>query len=166
MSHPSVQWARTVLSNPLEWAILDTETTGFSGKDEVVQIGIYGVEETVLLDSLIKPRLVQRMPSRAYQVHRISMEMLAGAPNLSAIEGELQSALQGRRIIAYNAPFDARLLAQSAEVNGIGPFDLHWECAMKRYTQFSGSKRPLQGGDHSAIGDCIATLNLIKKMAV
>jgi hypothetical protein len=50
----------------------------------------------------------------------------------------------------------------------------HYECAMKRYAEFYGDWRgqqrgfrwqPLQGGNHRALGDCLATLEVIKKMA-
>jgi hypothetical protein len=48
-----------------------------------------------------------------------------------------------------------------------------WECAMRRYAAYVGepSKRggyrsqKLSGGDHSALGDALATLRLIKEMA-
>jgi DNA polymerase-3 subunit epsilon len=48
-----------------------------------------------------------------------------------------------------------------------------WECAMRRYAAYVGepSKRggyrsqKLPGGDHSALGDALATLQLIEEMA-
>lgn len=49
-----------------------------------------------------------------------------------------------------------------------------WHCAMEEYAQFCGEWnyrkggyrwQRLQGGDHTAIGDCRATLSVIKKMA-
>jgi DNA polymerase-3 subunit epsilon len=48
-----------------------------------------------------------------------------------------------------------------------------WECAMRRYAAYVGepSKRggtrsqKLPGGNHSALGDALATLRLIEEMA-
>jgi DNA polymerase-3 subunit epsilon len=53
---------------------------------------------------------------------------------------------------------------------------VRWECATLRvkhaewvgeWNDYRGSFRwqKLQGGDHSALGDCVATLETIKKMA-
>ena len=47
-------------------------------------------------------------------------------------------------------------------------------CAMRQYAKYCGEWnsyynnfkwQPLSGGDHSALGDCRATLELIKRMA-
>lgn len=49
-----------------------------------------------------------------------------------------------------------------------------WQCAMEQYARYCGDWnyrrggykwQRLQGGDHSAIGDCRATMEVIKKMA-
>jgi DNA polymerase-3 subunit epsilon len=49
-----------------------------------------------------------------------------------------------------------------------------WECAMLQYAKFVGEWNPrynqykwqkLKGGNHSALGDCLATLTLLRKMA-
>ena len=161
----SIQWALSVMANPRQWAILDTETTGFAGDDEVIQIGILGVEGETLLESLVKPVKGWIHP-QASKVNGITMEMLADAPLFREIHGNFSRVLRGRRVIAYNAPFDQRLIAQSERANGLEPLSLEWKCAMQQFTRFSGSQTRLQGGDHSAIGDCQATLEVIKVMAM
>ena len=160
----SIRWAREVLASPSQWAILDTETTGFARDDEVIQIGILGVGGEVLFDQLIKPVKGQINP-RAFEVHGISMERLEKAPLLRDVHGQFAGALRGRRVIAYNAPFDRRMIAQSEQANSLTPQSLQWECAMQQYTRFTGGQSRLAGGDHSAVGDCRATIELIKRMA-
>ena len=86
-------------------------------------------------------------------------------------------ALWGRRVIVYNASYDRRVW--DAEVRSLGARGAlagelpAWECAMRRYAAYVGepSKRggyrsqKLPGGDHSALGDALATLRLIEEMA-
>ncbi len=83
----------------------------------------------------------------------------------------------GRRVIVYNAYYDRRVW--DGEVRSLGARGAlagelpQWECAMRRYAAYVGepSKRggyrnqKLTGGDHSALGDALATLRLIKQMA-
>jgi DNA polymerase-3 subunit epsilon len=85
--------------------------------------------------------------------------------------------LWGRRIIVYNASYDRRVW--DGEVRSLGARGAlagelpAWECAMRRYAAYVGepSKRggyrnqKLTGGDHSALGDALATLRLIEEMA-
>jgi DNA polymerase-3 subunit epsilon len=90
---------------------------------------------------------------------------------------DLLEALWGRRVIVYNASYDRRVW--DAEVRSLGARGAlageqpPWECAMRRYAAYVGepSKRggyrsqKLTGGDHSALGDALATLRLIEEMA-
>lgn len=160
----SIRWAQDVLANPRRWAILDTETTGFAGDDEVVQIGILGVGGEILFDRLIKPVKGWIHP-QASRVNGITMDLLREAPLLREVHREFAGALRGRRVIAYNASFDQRMVAQSERANGLEPLSHQWECAMQQYARFNGGQSALEGGDHTAIGDCRATLELIRRMA-
>jgi len=83
-------------------------------------------------------------------------------------------ALEGRTVITYNAEFDRRLLTQSAAFAGVETPHFLWECAMLKYAQFMGDWdryrnayrwHKLRGGDHTAVGDCKATLAYITQMA-
>jgi DNA polymerase III subunit epsilon len=86
--------------------------------------------------------------------------------------------LHRRRVIVFNAPYDRRVwdaavghLGARGALAGVLP---GWECAMRQYATFVGerSKRgggyrlqKLPGGDHTALGDALATLRLIERMA-
>jgi DNA polymerase-3 subunit epsilon len=175
------QWARDLLAQP-NFYVLDTETTGTSKKDEVVQIGIVDKHGNVVMDTLVKPTIP--VPAGATRVHGISNAMLKSAPNFTDLYVKLSVTLAGTPLIAYNMSFDWRLLSQS-----VARFNLPMlrtgarHCAMKTYAQFRGvkSKRgsyrwhkltaaaqyeniPVKDA-HNALGDVRMTLALIEKMA-
>ena len=100
---------------------------------------------------------------------------MATAPNFATAYPTLCAALQGRHVVAYNAPFDRTVLAAAcARVDLAPPPVAGWDCAMVWYARFCGDwsahhgdyrLHPLPGGDHTAIGDCRATLALLRTIA-
>lgn len=172
----SIQWARGLLEAPGEnWLILDTETTGLGQDDEIVQIGVIDGGGNVLMDNLhCAPS--KRVPPEATAVHHITDDMVKGAPNFFERYKELARIVEGRIVVIYNKAYDTRLITQSiARFNATIPLTpLRWECAMLRYADFVGDWNEyhqnfrwpkLTGGDHSALGDCFATLEVIRMMA-
>lgn len=167
-----VTWAQHVLSNPDKYLILDTETTGLSREDEIIQIAAIDTNGETLLNELVRP-VSASVHSRAYEVHGIGDDDLAQCPSFIELEDVLRSAIGQRDIIAYNSSFDERMYAQShAKQGGFMP-NGQWMCAMHMYSRFVAEPNPrggyrwqkLQGGDHSAIGDCLATLRVIQEIA-
>jgi len=170
----AIDWARAVLAQPDQYVILDTETTGVTNYDEVIQIGVIDPSGVVLLDHLIRPVQKKHIPRQATEIHGITMEMLGDKPLYSQIAHLLQGVVQGKTIVTYNAEFDRRLLSQTVGfAGGFMPPD-PWDCAMLQYAQFVGEWddyrnkyrwHKLRGGDHTAVGDCKATLARITEMA-
>ncbi len=170
----SVEWAQRVLASPGSYVILDTETTGLDAAAEVIQIAVIDTAGHALLNTLVRPLHLKSIPWDAVRLHGITMAALAGAPAWPEVAPALLACTEGRTIISYNAEFDARLIKQTASRNG-GPVPLaRWECAMHEYARFRGDWdhrkggyrwHRLSGGDHSALGDCLATLALIEEMA-
>lgn len=173
-------WAQSLFALP-NFYILDTETTGLGNSDEVVQIGIIDKTGEIILDTLVKPTIP--VPGAAYNVHGISNQMLADAPTFDDVYVTLSAKLAGTPLIAYNMDFDWRLLSQTVDRYKLPLFRTgKRHCAMKQYAQFRGI-RGSRGfkwhklGDavayekivvkdaHTALGDVIMTLELIKKMA-
>ena len=173
----SAAWARGLLArDPNSWVILDTETTGLGPEAEVIQIGVIDGGGNILMDNvLVKPTVP--ITSGAAAVHGITSEMVKDASTFPEILPRLQEVVRGRLLVVYNLQYDLRLLIQSALAH-----NLRWQlleventdCAMLRYAEwfgewndYHGSFRwqKLGGGDHSAVGDCFATLDVIKKMA-
>lgn len=170
----ATNWARAVREQPERYVILDTETTGVTPYDEIIQIAVIDSWGTVLLDQLIRPMQKKYIPRPATAVHGITIEMLQGKPMFGQIAGLLQDAVHDRTVITYNADFDRRLLTQTAGFAGVALPPVTWECAMLRYAEFVGDWddyhgnyrwHKLRGGDHTALGDCKATLAHIREMA-
>jgi len=171
-----IDWARKLIARD-DWCVLDTETTGLEYTAEACQIAVVAPSGQVLLDTLVKPS--RPIPLAAQRIHQITDAMVASAPTFADIAPTLRECLSGLTVVIYNAAYDERVLEQSAlacgltiEVPIFGAFV--YECAMQQYAVYYGDWssyfgaykfRPLPGGDHTALGDCRATLNLIRRMA-
>jgi len=181
-----INWARQVLEGAL---ILDTETTGLSD-GEIVQLSVINNVGTVLLDTLVKP--VHPIPADATAVHGITDAMVDGAPVWSVVSDQLVSLLKDRRILIYNAVYDRKMMHQSAEKARLPRVEWNalatFECVMLSYAQFWGEwgewhqtyrwqrlthacvqqridQSLIIAPAHSALGDCLRTLALVKAMA-
>ena len=177
-----ITWAGQVVESG-EPLILDTETTGLDATDEVVQLAIVDMHGNVLLNTLVRP--TRPIAPEARAVHGITDQALADAPPFSVLYHAIAHLLRHRRVLAYNAAFDRRLLTQTCTIYGLPPLEgVAWDCVMERYACFwgewanPGSYKPQslstactqQGinvhGHHEAVQDCLLTLALIKAMAV
>ncbi|MCB9628200.1 MAG: 3'-5' exonuclease [Sandaracinaceae bacterium] len=171
----AIAWASSVLASPDGYAILDTETTGVGEDDEIIQIAIVDPSGRELVNTLVRPTRERSIPAKATAVHGIRRAHLRDAPSWPDVSPEVEEALCGRRVVAYNAAFDGRLMQQTHRINGGLAAPSEWACAMLAYAAFVGEpdvRKPgeykwqkLAGGDHTAIGDCRATLALIRLMA-
>lgn len=172
----AIQWARKTLAIPPDrWCILDTETTGLDENAEVIQVGLIDGAGKVLMDNaLCKP--FAPIPAEATAVHRITNAMVSDAPSFFKVYSELTRLTEGRVVVIYNKTYDLRLIRQSLrEFSTPPPFmPARVECAMLPYSDYVGEWndyhqnfrwQKLAGGDHSAVGDCLATLEVIKRMA-
>lgn len=174
----AVAQARAALVNP-QAVILDTETTGLYSAF-VVQVAVIGMDGVTLLDTLVNP--LHEITPGARDVHGITADRVADAPTFRDIEGTLRDILTGREVWTYNADFDLgviahdawRLVSETTLISNTWPYTVEWRCAMRLYARWYGEWsryhgdfrwQPLPAGDHTALGDCRATLALFKKMA-
>ncbi len=157
-----IAWARSLMGRT-DWVILDTETTGLGSTDVVIQIGVTDHRGVTLVDTLVRPAVA--IGSGAQAVHGISAEAVAGARDFPAVLPELRRAIAGKTVVAYNAPFDRRLLDQTASRHGVALPAVEWDCAMQWYKRYLGVRSAkLPGAIHGATGDCLATLAVIRTM--
>ncbi|MFA5568621.1 MAG: 3'-5' exonuclease [Trueperaceae bacterium] len=156
--------------------VLDTETTGLSTRDEVIEIGVVDSAGTALLETKVFPRS-GRVPAASTRVHGYTIEDLRGAPSWPEVLAELESLLAGRRVFAWNAPFDERMVAQSARQWQLRTDLRGFECAMRTYSavrSVTGSFRleraaliegVLVGGQsHTSLNDARLTLAVMRRL--
>lgn len=128
----------------LQWldrdpVFLDTETTGLDGNDQICEIAILSVAGEVLFTSLILP-CCQMNPDAA-AVHGITDQDLAQAPAWPGVYQRVKGILDRRLVIAHNADFDARLLAQTCHAYGLEAPQSDWGCTMKVLAPVNGWHR-------------------------
>jgi len=168
----AILWARGVLADP-DALILDTETTGLDGASEICRIAIVNMAGECVYESLVKPWC--KIPRETINIHHITNEMVKDAPGFKDVHADICKAIEGKTVITYNAEFDSRMIYQSGKYyGGLPAIGANYQCAMLKYAEWYGEYstyrgsykwQRLTGGDHTAKGDCLATLELIKKMA-
>jgi len=164
--------------------ILDTKTTGLE-EGEIVKIAIIDSGGLVLIDTYIKP--VQPIPADATRIHGITDEMVKDAPTWREIAPVVVGILNTRHVVVYNAVYDRKMMHKTADRNGMEKIE--WKgvatfwCAMEAYAKFWGEwnsyrhnykwqsltnacrQQRLEVKDaHTALGDCLMTLALVRKM--
>ncbi|MCC6982629.1 MAG: 3'-5' exonuclease, partial [Bauldia sp.] len=106
----AITWAVEVVADP-RTVYLDTETTGFGPRAEIVDIAVVDGAGEVLLDSLVQPE--RRIPREVTAIHGISDADVRSAPRWSDLYTEVLHVLQGRRIVVYNVVFDRQMVRQA-----------------------------------------------------
>lgn len=151
---------------------LDLETTGlYPESDEILEIGILSDNDTVLLNTYIKPVHNTTWPE-AQWVNKISPDDVKNAPLLDEIRPKIVECVKDKIVVIYNAdfgfPFLEAELKLAKEIKccmlEFAPvydeWDEYWESytwqkltTAAKYVIFQWEKNRT----HSAIGDCKAT---------
>jgi hypothetical protein len=172
----AAEWARAALADDRA-VILDTETTDLRGY--IVDIAIIrATDGEVLMNTLVDP--CTPIHPEAFAVHGIQDADVVEAPTFAGLWPELRVQLEGRRVLVYNASYDAgRIGAELDRTTFVGPQSLReqlgtWECIMLQHAQWVGEWNDyhgnyrwhkLTGGDHRALGDCRAARARLIEMA-
>lgn len=161
--------ARTWMSDPTT-VLLDTETTDLHGWP--VQVSVIDATGRVLLDTLA--HAPEPISPSAQAVHGISDDDLADAPDMRRVLDDLAAVLAGRRVLAYNARYDEEVLRRAYQETVCAlPLWSGWGCVMELESWHVGTEAddgriravPLPAGDHSALGDCRATLAVLRRLS-
>lgn len=157
-------WARWLLCRGTA-VIVDTETADLYG--DVVQVSVIDLTGAVLLDELVRP--AGRIAPEASAVHGITDEQVSSAPTLADLAPQLLAVTRGRKILAYNAPYDREVLVAGLTAAQVDPCQLadphRWGCLMR--ARAAAERRgwsPLDG-PHDARGDCYAALQILGRIA-
>jgi DNA polymerase III epsilon subunit-like protein len=176
----AIKDARFILNN--KYFILDTETTGLETFAEICQIAIISSDGNKY-KSLIKPTV--HIGERATEIHHIVDEDVKDAPNITEI---IRNIPVFGIFVAYNTPFDMRILKQSLLAYGhiYNEEDNFKVCdAMQIYSAFKGEWDEYHGNYrwhkleeackqcgieidlelHDAMSDAIMTERLLKYVA-
>jgi len=177
-----IQRARQILA--YEPVFIDTETTGFSPDDVVIEIGVVTFQGETLYESLFKPTIP--IPQSAIDVHHITEDMVESAPSWKDEWPKLQRVLEGRFIGMYNADFDLRMMKQTHDRYWLDWTldDKRFFCVMKLYAAFYGEASSRDRGyrfhklesagaacgislpnAHRAVDDALLTAALFKYIA-
>jgi len=104
-------WARELLDAPHNSVILDVESTGFTYRDAITEFAAIDLNGTVLINTLINPK--QPISSKVSTITGITDTMVADQPMFADLLDELLPILTTRGVLAYNVPFDVRMIASA-----------------------------------------------------
>lgn len=153
---------------------IDTETTGLDEFAQAIEIAVCEKNGDVVFYTRLQPSI--DIPIEATQIHGITNDALKNEPQWPSVVDQLISAVNGRPLVAYNAPFDDRILKQTARAFGMDCSIEVNVCAMSLAAQFnkrengrislsSACKRfqlEWDGGNmHSAIADAKMTAKVV-----
>ncbi|MEU6902966.1 3'-5' exonuclease [Streptomyces virginiae] len=177
------EWAAAALANEA-LVVLDTETTGLDADACVVELAVISGSGDVLVDTLVNPG--RPIPAGASEIHGITDEAVATAPSFGQILVGLTAALDGRRCLIWNAPYDKGVLRWelTRHYRAAGHEDpaasaaawldgMTLEDAMVPYSDWYGDwsdywgnySWQALGGGHRALGDVRAVLDRLREMA-
>lgn len=171
----AARWAEQLLL-AREFVVLDSETTGLKSPIGFVEVSVADPDGNALVNTTVRPKFP--VESGAAKIHRYTADKLEDAPTFKEVYPDLLDAISGRRVVVYNAPYDRRVFDTEVGMLGargllLGKYMPAWECAMSWFAQYVGERgkrggyksQKLPGGDHSALGDCRATLKVLERMA-
>jgi DNA polymerase-3 subunit epsilon len=156
--------------------IIDLETTGFVEPSvAIVEVAVIDQRGDVLVNTLVKPD--KRIPSRASAVHGIYDHNVADAQPFDVLYPQLAAMIGGRCVVSYNYTFEKSILEAVCARYRQPMFEVTWTCAMRDYATYkrlSQSRKLTQAclaegikikDAHRALGDCLMTLALMRRIA-
>jgi DNA polymerase-3 subunit epsilon len=163
--------------------ILDTETTGLSRTDQLIEICILDFQGNVLLNERVKPSV--KVSKGASEVHGIKKRHLKRCRSWPDVYKDYVEITTGKNIVAYNVSFDRRIIRQTCEAYGLTMKRRKWRCLMLAFSELAGRRRYFDGDwdyrwhkldtvawvfdvppnddAHSALGDCKTTLMVARE---
>lgn len=117
---------------------IDTETTGMTAEDVVIEVGVVDLNGETLFETLVKPPI--SIPPEAVAVHGITDAMVADQPGWKDVWPQLMAVLEGRLVGVYNLEFDLKMIRQTHQRYWVDwPVDeKRFFCVMKLYAAFYG----------------------------
>lgn len=169
---------------PEEVLILDTETTGLSYKDEVLQLSIINGAGEKIFNEYVKP-VFNKKWEEAEKINHITPEMVADKNTLKSYQLFILGQLfQAKYIVGYNIAFDLKMLAQTLDIpsyvydkaldvmdafskvknDRIAVTDALIPHPLKDCAEFFNYVPEPQHNYHDSLEDCRATLHCFNKL--
>lgn len=164
--------------NDVEFVVLDAEFTGSERDDEIIELSVIDKNGVLLYSSLFRTQKV--IGSEIAKAYDLDAETLENAPSFVDEWARIKDVLRDKKIIAFNADVDFRLLQQTLLRYGLDVkeadvvFDGHLD-AMRIYLDIRPNGRnqiSLQScidamgmnakETHKAAEDCRLTLEMLK----
>jgi len=148
------------------FVVLDTETTGLKRPCEIIDISIIDCSGTVLLNTLLKPR-VAISPFIA-DLTGITNEMVAGQRTWPGARQEVLDIIEGRDILVYNATFDRHMMHCSDDMWELPKREYksdvtNWFCVMETYAEYFGQWNEYYGSYRwQKLGDAMDQQKLLR----
>lgn len=154
--------------------IVDTETTGAGPGARLVELGAIRVRDGKVVESfqtLVDPE--ERIPRYVTGIHGITDAMVKGQPRAKQVLPAFLAFVGNRPLLAHNAAFDRRILAQELQRCGLARPDIPMFCTLKLSRRvfpqapnhsLSTLARYLSIPDppaHRAIADCMTTVGVL-----
>lgn len=146
------------------FAVIDTETTGFSKHDRVVEIAcvtVVGGEIVDEYDTLVQPN----RDLGAVHIHGITPEMVQTAPTFDQVLPDIAARIDGAVLAAHNISFDVRMLAQEVyRVDGAKFAGGDGICTYKMTgtkLSIAAAEAGLGSQEHTALGDARLVAGLL-----
>lgn len=139
----AVLWAKAIVAQrPL---ILDTECTGLTEQDQVIEVAVVDINGNVMINTLLQCHVP--IAPKAQEVHRITLEDLqnANVPDYPSIHQHLVSLISARPVVIFNALYDVQMLRQTAAYHGLVLPEFETHCLMRQFSLYYGERRP---GNH------------------
>jgi DNA polymerase-3 subunit epsilon len=164
----------------LTYTVFDTETTGLdpNGGDEIISMGAVRIVNGRLLpdenfDQLVNPK--RDVPWESVKYHGIRSEMLEDKPDIGQVLPNFFQFVQGTILIGHNVAFDMRMLQIKEAQTGIRFINpildtmllsavvhpAHKEHGLNAIAERLGITIK---GRHTALGDAIATAEVLLKL--
>lgn len=157
----------------MPYAVIDTETTGFSSAkgDRMLEIAVVRLDDAGEVLDTWETLLDPGRSVGATHVHGITAADVVGAPVFREVAAHITGLLAGHVVVGHNVDFDLRFLTSEFAAASV-PFTLGGKLCTQRLAAdyLPGPKRTLavcceQAGivndhAHSALGDTLATAEL------
>ena len=111
---------------------IDTETTGFSNSDKIVEIACIEIENGKVGSSFhryVNPTI--GIPDRAFNVHGLSKEFLSDKPKFKSIADDFLEFIGDSTLVIHNASYDLRMINNELKLIGYSALNNESICTLK-----------------------------------